>query len=173
MNEYNQKALEFLNACPAELSIAHVGRAINHLWDEKEPRDMYSFILKTQRGSMNGTFWDSFNNTRLRRKNLRQYCAENKGILLSDLTKKEQQQVAAEFEQKIADAKPNAYTILSCLEKYDVGSLDDFIHEFGYDPKNTKDWANVTHIYNAVVQEYRDLCRIFTPEQIEMLREIY
>ena len=68
---------------------------------------------------------------------------------------------------------PNAYSILSCLEKYDVGSMDDFMHEFGYEIKSAKDLANFIATYNAVVKEYSDLCRIFTPEQMEKLREIY
>lgn len=173
MNEYNQQALEFLNACPAELSIVYVGRAINHLWDETEPRDMYSFILKTQKGSMNGTFWDSHHNTRLRALDVNGACIRKYGYGKSSCTSSQIVNATKELKKEIEDAKPNAYTILACLEKYDVGSLDDFIYEFGYDPKNTKEWANVTHIYNAVVQEYRSLCSIFTPEQMKMLREIY
>ena len=173
MIEYNQKALEFLNACPAELSIVHVGRVINHLWDEKEPRDMYSFILKTQRGSINGTFWDSHHNTRLRNMTFKEYYEKCTNRSYEFASAQERLRYQKELKAKQELTKPNAYSILSCLEKYDVGSLDDFMHEFGYDPKNTKDWANVTHIYNAVVQEYRDLCRIFTPKQMEMLREVY
>ena len=172
MTEYNQKALEFLNACPAELSIVHIGKEINHLWNDKEPRDMYSFILKTQKGSMNGTFWDSINNTRLRSMTARQYCAKRKGVCLSDLTRPEQMHVIKEFEEEVKDSQPNAYSILSSLEKYEVGSMDDFMYEFGYEIKSTKDMANFIQIYNNVVNEYNNLRRIFTPEQMVMLREI-
>lgn len=143
MSEYEMHAREFLNKCPAELEIYYAGTSVNHLWNEKQSRDMYSFILKTQRGSMNGIFWDSIHNTRER------------------LTKRGKPKI------------PSAYSILACLEKYDVGSMDDFMHEFGYVIKNVKDMTNFITTYNSVVKEYNDLCRIFTPEQMEMLREIY
>lgn len=143
MSEYEMYAREFLNKCPAELEIHYAGTSINHLWNEKQSRDMYFFILKTQRGSMNGIFWDSIHNTRER--------------------------IAKRGKPKT----PSAYSILACLEKYDVGSMDDFMHEFGYVINSVKDMTNFITTYNAVVKEYNDLCRIFTPEQMEMLREIY
>ena len=68
--------------------------------------------------------------------------------------------------------KPTEYDILSCLEKYDVGTIDDFVSEFGYEVHKWSDVKRITNMYNAVVREYKDLCRIFTSEQMERLREI-
>ncbi len=68
--------------------------------------------------------------------------------------------------------KPTEYDILACLEKYDVGTMDDFMAEFGYEIKSATDMSNFIFTYNAVQKEYRDLCRIFTEEQMEELREI-
>ena len=143
MDKYNQEALEFLNSVPAEMEIHYAGTAINHLWNEKQPRDMFSFIIKTQKGSMNGIFWDSLHNTRER--------------------------IAKRNQPK----NPKVYSILACLEKYEVGTMDEFMAEFGYEIRNAKDIANFIETYNAVVKEYNDLCRIFTPKQMEKLREIY
>lgn len=64
--------------------------------------------------------------------------------------------------------KPTEYDILACLQKYDVGSLEDFISEYGYDPEH----HNVQQIYNAVCNEYGKVCRCFTEEQIEAMCEI-
>ena len=64
------------------------------------------------------------------------------------------------------------YSILACLEKYDVGTIDDFVSEFGYEVHSWSDVRRIWETYNAVVDEYNSLCRIFTPEQIEKLREI-
>lgn len=64
------------------------------------------------------------------------------------------------------------YDILACLEKYDVGTIDDFVSEFGYEVHKWSDVKRIENIYNAAVKEYQDLCRIFTPEQMEALREI-
>ena len=64
---------------------------------------------------------------------------------------------------------PTEYDILACLQKYDVGSLEDFISEYGYDPE----FHNVKQIYNAVCNEYKKICRCFTEEQIQAMCEIY
>lgn len=70
-------------------------------------------------------------------------------------------------------SKPTEYDILACLEKYDVGTIDDFVNEFGYEVHSWSDVKRIENTYNAVVKMYHDLCSIFTPEQIKMLREIY
>lgn len=143
MFDYENNAREFLNKCNAEMEVHYAGTSANHLWGEKQPRDMYSFIIKTQRGSMNGIFWDSIKNTKDR------------------------------LAKRKKPTHPGVYSILACLEKYEVGTMDDFMYEFGYEIRSAKDMANFITTYNAVVKEYQDLCRIFTPEQMEMLREIY
>ena len=65
--------------------------------------------------------------------------------------------------------KPNEYDILACLQKYDVGTYEDFLSEFGYDPEDRYS----KEIYKGCVSEYEKLCRIFTEEQMEELREIW
>ena len=64
--------------------------------------------------------------------------------------------------------KPTSYDILACLTKYDPGTFADFCVDFGYDEDSRK----ALEIYFAVQKEYSELCRIFTPKQIEALREI-
>jgi hypothetical protein len=117
--------------------------------------------IVTPRGTMSVNFYDSLYNTEL--KNLpfdklyelrtnRYYDS----LLLHEKTK---------FINKIKKE--------ASLEKYDVGSIDDFIHEFGYEINCTKDMTNCLNTYNAVVEQYRDICRCFTTKQIEALREIW
>lgn len=65
------------------------------------------------------------------------------------------------------------YAILSCLEKYDVGTIDDFVKEFGYEVNSWSDVRRIENIYSAVVKQYNKLCEIFTPEQMKQLREIW
>ena len=64
--------------------------------------------------------------------------------------------------------QPNEYDILSCLQKYDVGSYEDFVREYGYDYEA----PNTKKIYKAVCNEYEKICRCFTEEQIEAMWEI-
>ena len=68
--------------------------------------------------------------------------------------------------------EPNEYDILTCLEKYDVGTIDDFVQEFGYEVNEWADVKRIQNIYNAVKRQYKSLCRCFTPEQIEAMQEI-
>ena len=67
-----------------------------------------------------------------------------------------------------AEAVPDEYDMLACLEKYDVGTFEDFCLEFGYDENS----RSAEKIYIAVIKEYKNLTRIFTEEQMEELREI-
>ena len=68
--------------------------------------------------------------------------------------------------------KPTEYDILACLEKYDVGTFEDFVNEFGYDVSESDNLRCTKRIYKAVTREYNDICRCFTEEQLESLREI-
>lgn len=68
---------------------------------------------------------------------------------------------------------PNEYDILDCLQKYDVGSFDDFVDEFGYETEEPKDLSRAKRIYKGVVKEYEGICRCFTEKQIEQMREIW
>ena len=64
--------------------------------------------------------------------------------------------------------KPNAYDVLACMTKCDPGTFSNFCSDFGYD----KDSRTAERIYFAVQEEYSNLCRIFTAEQMEALTDI-
>jgi hypothetical protein len=64
--------------------------------------------------------------------------------------------------------KPTEYDVLSCIQKYDVGSFQDFCSEFGYDIDSRK--AEKT--YKAVLKEYNKVSNFFTNDEIEQLQEI-
>lgn len=67
---------------------------------------------------------------------------------------------------------PSEYDILACLTKYDPGTMYDFFNEMGYKINSSNDNKRFSKIYKAVVKEYNSLCRIFTEEQMDSLREI-
>ena len=68
--------------------------------------------------------------------------------------------------------QPTEYDILACLQKYDVGTIDDFVSEYGYEVNCWADVKRIERIYKAVVNEYNKVKRCFTPEQIEAMWEI-
>lgn len=68
--------------------------------------------------------------------------------------------------------RPTVYDVLACLQKYEVGSLDDFINDFGYEVNNKEDLKRVNKLYKAVSREYEKVNRIFGDVMNE-LQEIY
>ncbi len=64
--------------------------------------------------------------------------------------------------------KPNAYDVLACLGGYEPEQdYYEFCSEFGYTPSRESE-----KIHKAVLNEWENLNRIFTPEQLEQLSEI-
>ena len=172
MTEYQQKALDFLKACNATMEINFIGTETNQNWKDGTRRNKYRFTITTPRGKMSGDFWDSVHNTEITLMTWQDYFRKvyryyecHAPISLQNRAKKELQELKSR-------AVPTSYDILACLEKYEVGTMDDFFHEFGYEVKSADDIFCFLNTYNAVVKEYRDLCRIFTEEQMVMLREI-
>ena len=171
MTDYKQKAKDFLASCNATIRIVFVGQEINHSWDEDKPRNKYHFYITTPLGKMDGYFWDSFQNTEFTNRTYAEHAhaAMRKTpdyVLPMDFP------TIPQFIEQQRKTRPSAYDILACLEKYDVGTIDDFVREFGYEVRKWSDVRRIEDIYHAVVKQYHDLCRIFTPEQMEMLREI-
>lgn len=73
------------------------------------------------------------------------------------------------FGQSIAQGceEPTLYDILACLQKYDVGSFEDFCSEFGYN----EDSRTAERTYKAVCKEFKAVDRLFN-DVIEELQEI-
>lgn len=66
--------------------------------------------------------------------------------------------------------KPTAYDVLTCLQKCNVGTMDEFAWEFGYDLKETK-ISEIIKTYNVLVEEYQKCVAMFG-DMMEELREI-
>lgn len=146
MSNCVNQAKIFLKSCNATMEFMYLDTEINKNWNETRERDTYMVNIHTPLGNMQVKFYDSINNT-----------LKNKERHLSGLKKKVQ---------------ITEYDVLSCLQKYDVGDIKDFMYEFGYEIKERGDFKRLQNIYNAVVKEYKDICRCFTPEQIEKMQEI-
>ena len=59
--------------------------------------------------------------------------------------------------------QPTAYDVLACLTKYDVGTLEEFCAEFGYEIFDDYGRRNAEtyRIYRAVTAEYRHVLEMF------------
>lgn len=63
---------------------------------------------------------------------------------------------------------PKAYDVLAGITNYEVGTFENFCSDFGYDT----DSRSAYKTYKAVMKEWKNVELLFTPEQIELLREI-
>lgn len=172
MSEYQQQALDFLEKCNATMEIEFIGVETNMNWNEDTKRNKYRFTITTPKGKMSGDFWDSIRNTEITLMTPEQYCRKYYRQYHEGLMRHEQARIRKALQEEKAKAVPTAYSILACLQKYEVGTMNDFFHEFGYEVHSADDMFTFMNTYNAVVKEYCDLCRIFTEEQMEMLREM-
>ena len=171
MNEYTLQAKKFLENCNAQMTINYMG--LRHSdWDDK-PHDFYMVNIVTPRGTMTVNFYDSLYNTALNNLSFDKLYEKRTNHYYESLQLHERTKFIKQIKKEREDRKVTEYDILSSLEKYDVGSMDEFKQEFGYEINNAKDMTNFINTYNAVVEQYRDICRCFTTKQIEALREIW
>lgn len=174
MNEYTKQyikqANDFLKKANATIKIDFVGLAVNNDWEEQknQKRNLYEITLTSPRGVMIFDFWDSIYNTDITRKTLAEYAEKRYKMQFNFLTYAQKLAAKKELEAKKAEATPNAYDILACLTKYDPGTFKNFCCEFGYN----EDSRTAEKIYFAVQEEYTQLTRLFTAEQMEELQEI-
>ena len=170
MSEYVRQAKDFLESCNATMEIEYVGIEKPN-WDDK-PHRTYDCKITTPKGKMMVHFYDSTANTELWMISDKEYYEKKFRRYYDGLTYQEKIRWLKNFKEKREKAIPTEYDILACLQKYDVGDMDDFMSEFGYEIKCTKDMTDFINTYNAVVKEYNDVRRCFTEKQIEVMREI-
>ncbi len=64
--------------------------------------------------------------------------------------------------------EPDLYSVLACLQKYDVGTFENFCDDFGYD----NDSRTAEKTYKAVLKEWGAMERLFNNEELELLQLI-
>lgn len=168
MTECTKQALAFLERANATCSIEFGGCATNPNCAKKELQNFYNITLSTPRGSMSFIFWDSIHNTKISKLTLAEYAKKRFKCQYEFLTYADQAKASKELKEKQAAAVPTVYKILAGMTKYDPGIFDEFCSEFGYD----EDSKTTDRIYIAAIKEYKQLERLFTPEQMEQLQAI-
>lgn len=63
---------------------------------------------------------------------------------------------------------PNAYDVITCLQKSDPGTFEDFCSEYGYDNDSRK----AEDVWRACCAEWDKVRRFFTPEEVGQIQEI-
>lgn len=158
----------FLQKTNTTMAIDFIGYCINQDWNETECRDLYKITLTTPKGTMVFDFWNSIFNTTINHMDIITYAKKRFKCSYDYLTPQDKIKARKELAKKKEEAKPTAYDILACLTSYDLGTFKEFCSEFGYD----EDSRRALKIYLEVQEEYSNLAKLYTTEQMEELREI-
>lgn len=140
-DEYTEQAKRFLASCGAEIKIKQMTREE----DEKEHAKMRQFL------------WSGF------------------GYSYYVRIKRGNKTFSFRFHDSLHNMskhiEPSEYSLLACLEKYEIGDFWDFVSEFGYSTEGREEYNNAQRIYKAVMREYNGVMRVFG-DVIEEMREI-
>jgi len=160
--DYQQQAIDFLQKYNIEISI-NFESTRKYFFDDKIKRDVYNIVLTKQNKKFEFNFGASIDSTEKRRIALNpswsDYHEKNKHLKISRLKLLEQ-------------ATPTAYDVLACLQNYEVGDLDDFLSEFGYEIKKPGDLRKFQKIHLAVYEEWHNVSRFFSTQELNELQEI-
>jgi hypothetical protein len=174
--DYNKQATDFLNATKTLFTVKYT-KTGKYFDDDKQDRDIYEITLKRGNRVYTFKFGNSARNSGFYQ--IRQNYGGGKGrvyykgqpipqeqykTVLKDLGYCNQDLIVKNTNY----AEPTAYDVLACLTKYDPGTLEDFCGDFGYDVDSKK----AEKIYEAVKDEWKNVCMLFTDEEIEKLQEI-
>lgn len=147
-----------------------------HFQGDKETRDIYNITLK--RGARKYTF--KFGQSIVKSGFYASYGRQKYTIPREKInTKDSDLKVWVKFnlqrdfgnvanDKIIRPIAPTLYDVLACLQKYDVGTFENFCSEFGYET----DSRNAKKTYKAVVKEYDKMCSLFSNDELEVLQLI-
>jgi len=155
MSEYDKQAEQFLKETNTEFKAEFLKNDF-YFEDDKEKRDIYKITLKKYDKEYKFNFGQSINKSG-KTKKVNSDGKDFKGNPIRIYNRKNENY-----------SKPTPYDVLSCLQKYEVGTFKDFCRDFGYDEDSRK----AEKIYKAVVEEFRHIQILFNDEEIKKLREI-
>ena len=163
--DYHEQAAEFLHKVGTTIKV-EFNRQGKYFDGDKEERDIYDVTLKRESRSYTFAFGQSINCSG----RFWKYGDHKQGISQGRQTgiPGVHRPFSCDWDNNKGFAAPSAYNVLSCLTKYDPGSFEDFCGEFGYDT----DSRSAEKTYQAVKNEYSNLCRLFTDAELELMQEI-
>lgn len=166
---YEQKTLRFLEKTNTEVKIEPIGLVINKDWKENKPRMAYEITLFNSKGSYTFVFYDSFKNSEIFNMDLIKFLKLEYDCRPEDMDLYNRRVAQKELLKLKQSAKPNEYEVLYCLNKINPGTFKQFCLEYGYD----EDSISARNIYIGMIEEYKNLQKLFTEEQLnELIRVI-
>jgi hypothetical protein len=140
-----------------------------HFQDDTDTRDIYTITLKRGSRSYSFKYGQSIVNSShyLDNKSKLEFTLNGKGIgntysIGKAYLERNVGKGSFYLYSLIAGKKPSLYNVLTCLQKYEVGTFEDFCSEFGYDT----DSRRAKKTYKAVSKEYQSMCGLFSNEEL-------
>jgi hypothetical protein len=167
-SEYTEQADKFLAITNTSIVIEFLKYGI-HFEGDKQERDIYSITVKRGAREFSFDFGNSINSSRYcQDPNNRKHKYLPSGQALGlNYRGKVQAYVINNFSL-YPGSKPSNYDILTYLTKYDPCTFGDFCADYGYDT----DSRTAKKTYKAVKEEYKNVCIIWSDDEIEQLQEI-
>ena len=138
-----------------------------HFEDSKN-RDIYKITLKRGKRECSFDFGQSIANSKTYRdRNTKEEFFCN-GMSKKGSIRTVSEKYLKNYCIEIKGKAPSEYDVLACLQKYDVGTFEEFCGEFGYDTDSKK--AEKTYL--AVKNEFDMVQKLWSDKEIEELQEI-
>lgn len=179
--DYQEQVQNFLTNTKTEFKAEFLKYDI-YFEGDKEKRDIYCITLTRGNRSYSFNFGQSLQNSnyQIRLKNTHQVFRvfSREELLGQGCLSKEGKILQRVFNFKfftltnndeiMEPVKPTAYDVLVCLQKYAPGTFADFCADCGYDT----DSRTAERIYNAVLDEYKNVCALWNEDELIKLQEI-
>ena len=172
---YEKQATDFLEKTGCKMTIIFKENR-KYFPGDKETRDVYDVKIERGKRVWKFEFGNSINDSEFMAiygKSRYKIPSEMRTKTLHEIKRYVMFNLQSDFGRVAADKiimpkAPTLYDILACLTKYEPSSFEDFCHEFGYDT----DSKRADRVYNAVKEEWQNVCMIWADDEIEELREI-
>jgi len=177
---YQKQATDFLTKTGTTFKTEFIKNDY-HFVGDTEKRDIYKITLSRGQRVYSFNFGQSINNSGIKiRLRTSGRITQSYAILPEFMTKGKFDIVKfkrwyhstkyqlANIDEVMEGIAPSEYDVLTCITKYNPDTFENFCYEFGYDTDSKK--AEKT--YNAVCDEYKNVCALFSDTELSELQEI-
>lgn len=167
MNEYDKQAEDFLKETNSTLTTEYLGHFAREDWDD-QVRAQFRFTLRRGNLKLTGQFTKSVMDSFKLSRKINDSIEMPQHIHVTKDGKKGWIRKVGNVTLVLDKTPPSPYSILACLNSYDVGIYADFCEEFGYDggEKSLKIWLDLS-------EQVRQLQRMYSQEELDKLNEIW
>ena len=165
--DYIKQAADFLEKTNTTIDkvFSHNGK---HFDNDTQVRDIYKITIKRGNRQFHFNFGQSIINSQYYQDEVPNRTYSLDGKSRTGNFKIDDMQYSKDYCTLVKGKIPTDYDILTCLTKYNPGTLQDFCSEFGYDT----DSKSAEKTYLAVKEEWKNVQTIWTDKEIELLIEI-